>query len=183
MRRKLLNGIEGDLKKVGGPVVHPGHYNACGEKGDDGSVEYEPIKVIESWGLGWGFCMGNALKYILRAPHKGSERADLEKALWYLDRAAASGMAEQPIRGDNACEAFEVVEAWDLGDELGMAVEYIGMDSPGEAAKAVREYLVAIGMADSICEAEDERILNELEAEFEEAGRLTDSAIADAEEE
>lgn len=67
-------------------VQKPYHYNACGDVDSEGRSVYEPIKVIESWGLGWGFCLGNALKYILRAPHKGSERQDLEKALWYLER-------------------------------------------------------------------------------------------------
>lgn len=181
--RALLNGIEGDLKKVGGPVVHPEHYNACGERDTDGSVRFEPIKVIESWGLGYGFCMGNALKYILRAPHKGSERADLEKAIWYLERAASAEGLDVPLRADDACEAFEVAEAWGLEEELELAVEHIAMNNPRTAAAEVRRHLVVAGMADSICEAEDERILDELERDFEEAGRLTDSAVADAEEE
>jgi hypothetical protein len=130
-----------DLKKVGGSVVHPEHYNACGEKDTNGSVRFEPIKVIESWGLGWGFCMGNALKYILRASHKGSERADLEKALWYLERASAFGMAEMPIRADDSCEAFEVVRAWGLEGDLELAVEYIGLNNPAAAVNAIRKYI------------------------------------------
>lgn len=44
----------------------------------------EPIDVIESWDL--SFNMGNALKYIARAEHKGNKTADLEKAIWYLKR-------------------------------------------------------------------------------------------------
>ena len=44
----------------------------------------EPITVIEGWGL--GFNLGNAVKYIARAPYKGSKKADLEKAIWYLQR-------------------------------------------------------------------------------------------------
>ena len=35
----------------------------------------------------YDFCIGNAIKYILRAPYKGNEKQDLEKAKWYLDRA------------------------------------------------------------------------------------------------
>jgi hypothetical protein len=61
------------------PVHHPAHYT----KG-----RYEPIDVIEDWQL--GFCTGNALKYIARAAHKGTELTDLEKARWYLDRAIAN---------------------------------------------------------------------------------------------
>ena len=55
-------------------VNHPEHYN----KG------IEAIEVIESWDL--NFCVGNVLKYMLRAPHKGNEIQDLEKAMWYLQR-------------------------------------------------------------------------------------------------
>jgi hypothetical protein len=32
------------------------------------------------------FCRGNAIKYIWRAGHKGSELEDLRKARWYIDR-------------------------------------------------------------------------------------------------
>lgn len=56
-------------------INHPPHYTR-------GSIE--PIDVIEDWRL--GFCDGNALKYIARAKHKGSELEDLKKARWYLDR-------------------------------------------------------------------------------------------------
>ena len=59
-------------------VNHPEHYG--GEED-----LYEAIKVIEAWKL--GFCLGNTVKYICRAPHKGSSLVDLKKARWYLDRA------------------------------------------------------------------------------------------------
>lgn len=59
-------------------VHHPAHYG-----GKDNP--YEAIKVIYDWHL--GFSLGNALKYILRAKHKGREREDLEKALFYLKYA------------------------------------------------------------------------------------------------
>lgn len=55
-------------------VNHPEHYNQG----------IEPIDVIESWGL--NFSLGNVIKYTLRAPYKGKEIEDLEKAKWYLDR-------------------------------------------------------------------------------------------------
>lgn len=58
-------------------VNHPAHYG-----GADNT--YEAIKVIEAWGL--GFCLGNTVKYIARAEHKGATVQDLEKARWYLDR-------------------------------------------------------------------------------------------------
>lgn len=46
---------------------------------------YEPIKVIEAWGL--DFSLGNVLKYIARAGRKGDTLEDLNKAMWYLHRA------------------------------------------------------------------------------------------------
>ncbi len=58
-------------------VDHPAHYG-----GEDNT--YEAIKVIEAWGL--GFCLGNTVKYIARAEHKGATTQDLKKALWYLQR-------------------------------------------------------------------------------------------------
>ena len=60
-------------------VDHPAHYG--------GDTTYEAIKVIEAWSL--GFCLGNVVKYIRRAGHKGSYLKDLKKARWYLDRAIA----------------------------------------------------------------------------------------------
>ena len=57
-------------------VNHPAHYG--------GDTVYEAVKVIEAWGL--GFNLGNAVKYICRAFHKGSFLEDLKKARWYLDR-------------------------------------------------------------------------------------------------
>lgn len=69
-------------------IHHPKHYNMGGELDADGSAKYEAIKLIEDMGWGYAFCMGNALKYILRAPHKHeTELQDLQKALWYLERA------------------------------------------------------------------------------------------------
>lgn len=47
----------------------------------------EPIDVIEAWGL--GFCLGNTVKYLARAEHKGSPLEDLRKAEWYLKREIA----------------------------------------------------------------------------------------------
>ena len=42
-------------------VNHPDHYN---------SGKFEAIDVIADAGYGEGFCLGNVLKYILRAKHK-----------------------------------------------------------------------------------------------------------------
>jgi hypothetical protein len=60
---------------VSDAVSHPPHYNA-------GKIEV--IDAIEDWEL--GFHLGNAVKYIARAKHKGTELQDLRKAAWYLNR-------------------------------------------------------------------------------------------------
>jgi len=51
----------------------------------------EVIDAIEAWGL--GFRLGNVVKYVARADHKGSTVADLKKARWYLDREIAARAA------------------------------------------------------------------------------------------
>ena len=59
-------------------VNHPIHYG-----GKDN--EYEAIKVIDAWDL--GFSLGNTVKYISRAGKKGKDKEleDLRKALLYLE--------------------------------------------------------------------------------------------------
>jgi hypothetical protein len=59
-------------------VDHPPHYQGKG---------LEAIDVIEAFGL--GFCLGNTVKYVLRAGKKRDALTDLKKARWYLDRAIA----------------------------------------------------------------------------------------------
>jgi hypothetical protein len=60
------------------PVNHPAHYKVGG---------IETIDFIEAKGL--TYHLGNAVKYISRADHKGNRKQDLEKAKWYLERAIA----------------------------------------------------------------------------------------------
>jgi hypothetical protein len=57
-------------------VNHPPHYKAGG---------IETIDFIEAKGL--GYHLGNVVKYITRADHKGNKLEDLKKAQWYLSRA------------------------------------------------------------------------------------------------
>ena len=54
-------------------VNHPAHYN---------QHQKEVLELVEKL----GFDLGNCAKYILRAPFKGKEKEDLEKARWYLCR-------------------------------------------------------------------------------------------------
>jgi hypothetical protein len=56
-------------------VEHPQHYTFGG---------VEVIDAIEAWAL--GFHLGNVVKYVARAAHKGNHLEDLRKARWYLDR-------------------------------------------------------------------------------------------------
>ena len=60
-------------------VNHPDHYQSH-------LKNIEAIDVIEAFHL--NFSLGSAVKYILRAGKKPSEKAteDLSKAVWYLQR-------------------------------------------------------------------------------------------------
>jgi hypothetical protein len=60
------------------PVNHPAHYKTGG---------IETIDFIEAKALNYN--MGNAVKYISRAEHKGNKQQDLAKAIWYLNRELA----------------------------------------------------------------------------------------------
>jgi len=64
-------------------INHPSHYQ---------SSNFEVIDIIEDFHL--GFCLGNAIKYILRAGKKGDRRDDLKKAIWYLERELEREIAE-----------------------------------------------------------------------------------------
>lgn len=55
-------------------VNHPSHYNQ--------NSGWEAIDVTEQF----NFCLGNALKYIIRCDHKGKPIEDLRKAVWYIER-------------------------------------------------------------------------------------------------
>ena len=57
------------------PVNHPAHYTAGG---------IETIDFIEAKKLNYN--LGNVIKYLTRADHKGNKLEDLRKAQWYLTR-------------------------------------------------------------------------------------------------
>ena len=73
----------GRPKKVEAPVDdlvnHPPHYTTGG---------VETIDFIEAKNLNYN--LGNAVKYITRADHKGNRVQDLEKARWYIEREILS---------------------------------------------------------------------------------------------
>jgi arginine deiminase len=60
------------------PVNHPAHYKVGG---------IETIDFIEAKQLNYN--LGNVVKYITRADHKGNTQEDLLKARWYLNREIA----------------------------------------------------------------------------------------------
>lgn len=60
-------------------VNHPPHYKVGG---------IEVIDFIESKGLTYN--LGNVVKYVSRADHKGNKLEDLKKAQWYLNREVAN---------------------------------------------------------------------------------------------
>lgn len=61
------------------PVNHPAHYKTGG---------IETIDFIEAKNLNYN--LGNVVKYLTRADHKGNRKQDLEKAQWYLNREIAN---------------------------------------------------------------------------------------------
>lgn len=63
------------------PVEHPSHYNA----GDIEVIDYIN-QVTKHYAGDVGFCIGNVIKYISRAPHKNGKQ-DLQKSLKYLEWA------------------------------------------------------------------------------------------------
>ena len=68
-------------------VHHPRHYT-------DGKIEV--IDYIDD--KGFGYCLGNAVKYISRAGKKDPATAieDLQKALWYINHEIERRQQEPP---------------------------------------------------------------------------------------
>ena len=77
---EVVEGASNKKQTLGDPINHPSHYN---------SGRLEVIDVIEDWDL--DFHLGNAVKYIARAEHKGELVQDLKKAMWYLKRRIEQG--------------------------------------------------------------------------------------------
>ena len=92
--------------------INPSHY-----KGDRA---YEPIDVIEDWGL--NYHLGNALKYIARNGRKPGEdpRQGLSKAIWYLERLSDKYTEEraQAKDADDLIRAVELTLEQDKQNEV-----------------------------------------------------------------
>lgn len=67
--------VVADKPQVDDAVNHPSHYTR-------GKIEV--IDFIEDQQL--PYHLGNVVKYVARAGHKGDKLEDLKKARWYLDR-------------------------------------------------------------------------------------------------
>lgn len=76
-------GDRGDLET---DPINPSHYKRFAEKG------FETIDITENY----SFCLGNVLKYVMRADFKGKPLEDLKKARWYLDREIERRSREVP---------------------------------------------------------------------------------------
>ena len=64
-------------------VNHPDHYTM--------SMPAVQIECID-FSRNMSFCQGNAFKYVWRAGHKDDAVEDLQKAIWYLQRATVYSM-------------------------------------------------------------------------------------------
>jgi hypothetical protein len=93
-------------------INHPKHYIHGG---------IEVIDVIEEFGL--DFHVGNALKYIASADHKGDRTENLQKAVWYLKRRIGFDASRRlaPLKG-KAAKIIFIQQAWQLPPWLDLAV-------------------------------------------------------------
>lgn len=85
-KAQLMKWKPPEVSPVPDLVNHPAHYKVGG---------IETIDFIEAKSLGYN--LGNVVKYITRADHKGNKYEDLCKARWYLNREIAkqTGVANQ----------------------------------------------------------------------------------------
>lgn len=93
------------------PVNHPAHYT---------QYPHEVIELTEQL----GFCLGNAVKYILRADYKGHKSEDLKKAAWYLRHILDRQREDKAV-------LIKEIPGWYSGiweEELGALAESYGND-------------------------------------------------------
>lgn len=114
------------------PVNHPAHYT---------KYKHEVIELTEQL----SFCLGNAVKYILRAPYKGSEIQDYEKALWYLRRLRGQGIVELPQLD------YDLITSYD--NPIVAALLIAGFSRFGERLDEVESMV-----RDAICKAQKKEI-------------------------
>jgi hypothetical protein len=69
------NSDIGAVRSTDDQVNHPRHYTSH-------PSGIEVIEITEHM----NFCLGNAIKYIMRSELKGKRIEDLKKAVWYINR-------------------------------------------------------------------------------------------------
>ena len=73
---KMADEVDKEFyNRIKDDVNHPQHYTSH-------PSGVETIEITEHM----NFCLGNAVKYIMRCELKGNKKQDLEKAIWYLQR-------------------------------------------------------------------------------------------------
>jgi hypothetical protein len=89
LKAKKKNTMENQtkIKNNGDMVNYPPHYRSH-------PSGVEVIEITEHL----NFCLGNAVKYILRADHKGAKLEDLKKAQWYITREVRRLQENPPER-------------------------------------------------------------------------------------
>jgi len=98
-------------------VDHPQHYTSH-------PSGVEAVEITE-----WlSFNLGNCVKYLLRREHKGNERQDMEKALWYARREKQRFTAEPccPSPYGLVEKVARVVSA-EPDEEIGRAIGLISL--------------------------------------------------------
>lgn len=79
---KISEDAPGPPQPTFDPIEKARHYNVSPARCSQCCHPIECIDVIRHM----NFCLGNLIKYIWRAEHKGNALEDLKKARYYLDR-------------------------------------------------------------------------------------------------
>lgn len=74
--KKAVREMVAEVAPAPDLVNHPAHYKVGGIE----TADFILAKQLDYW-------LGNVVKYVSRAQHKGNYLQDLEKAQWYLSRA------------------------------------------------------------------------------------------------
>ena len=116
-------------------VNHPSHYESNGP--------FECIELTRQY----GFCVGNAIKYVWRHMDKGNPFEDLSKALWYLsyeiDYIGDTIISENYPRADKPIIELEEMNFLDMKD-FWEALEYRDMAAMRTAVKHRVDKLAAL---------------------------------------
>lgn len=85
-------------------VKHPQHYNKDGIECFDVISAFFGKEALED------FCLGNALKYLMRCQHKGKYLEDLKKAKFYIEKILA-------LRGEPQADLNQILNEIKKGDD------------------------------------------------------------------